>query len=433
MSKPFSNTTGELTESTQVQNEEASTKLIASLKGQTVTVPDLRPIFSGWPSGSNPNQAALAKLMVKWVISLLPWKYVTTQRFLTYDLPWFSALWWPRAELHELYILTCFIGWLFLWHDTVSEPLRARVYDSRTHAHDNRDYTLNSRAGAKNRRDHSENSTDYAKYGTDTKDFLRHCLQVFSEEKASKPSSLKEGIKTFWTNISTGRGLNNHYAVPKKLNSIIHGFESIGDHIRAVYTIEQRKTLLDEINKHIDSTIEMQVYRASHTVASVNSYWEMRMGSSVCGAATALLELANKIRVSFTIMEDDEVKILVEETNKIISMTNDLLSLQEFAQGSNSYIMNHVPLAFAEQGHKDVQLVIDQAVDFIRAAVERFDSTATWLLSGPRGDLTSQPHLRAFIQGCRENCTGNLEWSLATGRYGLQDVLQADGSLSFVL
>ena len=72
--------------------------------------------------------------------------------------------------------------------------------------------------------------------------------------------------------------------------------------------------------------------------------------------------------------------------------------------------MNHVALAFAEQEHKDLQLVIDQAVEFIKAAVERFDSTAAWLLSGPRDDLSSRAHLRAFVYGCRESCTGNLEW-----------------------
>ena len=146
-------------------------------------------------------------------------------------------MWWPRAELQELYILTCFIGWLFLWHDTVDEPLGARVYDSRARANYNRDHSKNSRAGAQNSRDHAVNSHDYAEYGKDTKEFLRHCLQVISHDKITKPRSIKEGIKTLWTNISTGRGLNNHYAVPKKLNSIIHQFEGIGDQIRAVYTI----------------------------------------------------------------------------------------------------------------------------------------------------------------------------------------------------
>ncbi|MCJ1414324.1 hypothetical protein MMC32_000650 [Xylographa parallela] len=361
-----------------------------------------------------------------------PWNYVTTQRFMTEDLPMFSALWWPRAELSELYILTCVVGWLFLWHDTVSEPQGARAYDSLAQPKNNRRHTGNSRSSAKVSRYEITDIRYYAKYGRNTKDFLRHCLQVISYEKAPKSSSVKEGIKVLWSNIATGRGLNNHYAVPKNLNSIIHRFESIGNQIRAVYTIEQRVTLLDEISKYIDSTIEMQMHQATRTIVSVKSYWKMRMGSSGYGAITGLLDLSNKLRLSFTIMEDDEISLLVEEANKIISMTNDLLSFQNFTQGSTSYIMNHVALAFAEQEHKDLQLVIDQAVEFIKAAVERFDSTAAWLLSGPRDDLSSRAHLRAFVYGCRESCTGNLEWGLFMGRYGQQNVQQADDSLKFV-
>ncbi|MCJ1437555.1 hypothetical protein MMC27_006942 [Xylographa pallens] len=445
MAKPISNKAGELTESTQAQNEDAPTKLIGSLKGQTVIIPSLRPLFLGWPSGHNPNRAALGTMMAEWISFMFPWKYVTTQRFMTKDLPMFSALWWPRADLPELYILTCVVGWLFLWHDTVSQPQGARAYDSLARPSDIRGHTANSRAGKKNSRDKTTDIDDYVKYGKDTKDFLRHCLQVINVKKAPK-TTVKESVKllwtdittgrsfnNLWTNITSGRGINNHYAVPKYLNSIVHRFESIGNQIRAVYTIDQRITLLDEISKYVDSTIEMQMHQASHTVVSVKSYWKMRMGSSGYGAITGLLDLANKLRLSFTIMEDDEIKMLVDEANKIISMTNDLLSFQDFTKGSTPYIMNHVALAFAEQENKDLQLVVDQAVEFIKTAVERFDSTAAWLLSGPRDDLSSQAHLRAFIDGCRESCTGNLEWGLFMGRYGQQNVQQADGSLKFVL
>ena len=73
--------------------------------------------------------------------------------------------------------------------------------------------------------------------------------------------------------------------------------------------------------------------------------------------------------------------------------------------------MNHVLLAFAEEGAKDIQHVVDEAVKSLRAAVERFDSTAAWLLSEPRDALTSHAHLCAFIHACRENCTGKLEWT----------------------
>ena len=34
-------------------------QLLASLKGQRIHIPNLRPIFSGWPARVNPNREAL--------------------------------------------------------------------------------------------------------------------------------------------------------------------------------------------------------------------------------------------------------------------------------------------------------------------------------------------------------------------------------------
>ena len=124
-------------------------------------------------------------------------------------MPSFGAMWWPRAELRELYTLTCFAGWLFLWNDAVDQPRGA----------------------------HATNYQDGEKHGKDAKDFLRHCLQLKSEEKVPKQSSIIESIKSLLSNISTGQGLNNHYAVPKTLDPITKSFETIGNQIRAAYTV----------------------------------------------------------------------------------------------------------------------------------------------------------------------------------------------------
>ena len=64
MTTSFSNKTGKLTEATQLQTDDEYSKLLANLKGQTVIVPDLRPMFSSWPTGRNPDQATLATMMV---------------------------------------------------------------------------------------------------------------------------------------------------------------------------------------------------------------------------------------------------------------------------------------------------------------------------------------------------------------------------------
>ena len=164
---------------------------------------------------------------------------------MTSSLPLHSTMLWPRAELEQLYILMLLIGWLFLWHDTV-ESLDARVYDSRALPTDSRDHSAYSRAGASDSRDHFNDSGDYAKYGQDSKDFLRHCLQIIYDDAVSKSFSVKDGIKTLWSSIRTGRGLNAHYDVPKKLNPIVHMFETIRNQIRTVYTTGKHIVLVFE-------------------------------------------------------------------------------------------------------------------------------------------------------------------------------------------
>jgi len=40
----------------------------------------------------------------------------------TADFALFGALWWPKANFHELKIVTSFSIWLFLWDDQLDEP-----------------------------------------------------------------------------------------------------------------------------------------------------------------------------------------------------------------------------------------------------------------------------------------------------------------------
>ena len=76
-----------------------------------------------------------------------------------------------------------------------------------------------------------------------------------------------------------------------------------------------------------------------------------------------------------------------------------------------------VPLLFHELG--DMNLVASTIVRDIEEAIRTFELTAEILLSKYAHDEKIASKLSAFIEQCKYNCTGNLHWSLRTGRYGI--------------
>lgn len=55
----------------------------------------------------------------------------------------------------------------------------------------------------------------------------------------------------------------------------------------------------------------------------------------------------------------------------------------------------------------------------VESSIKRFDDAAEKLLEKYEADGDIAQKLRAYIGVCRHNCTGNLCWSLCTGRYGV--------------
>ena len=58
-------------------------------------------------------------------------------------------------------------------------------------------------------------------------------------------------------------------------------------------------------------------------------------------------------------------------------------------------------------------------VDTIKNAVVKFDRTAELLRSNYAEGSEIERRLRTHIEAHQFNCTGNLFWSLRTGRYGV--------------
>jgi hypothetical protein len=58
-------------------------------------------------------------------------------------------------------------------------------------------------------------------------------------------------------------------------------------------------------------------------------------------------------------------------------------------------------------------------VEAIANAVQSFDYTAAFLLDKYSAKSSVKEGLKAFIEASQYNCTGNLQWRLRTGRYGV--------------
>ena len=105
-------------------------------------------------------------------------------------------------------------------------------------------------------------------------------------------------------------------------------------------------------------------------------------------------------------MDSPERQAIWDETNLIISVTNDILSLKkEIKQGCINTI-----ILLATASGKSVQDSIIEAVDVLRKSKARFDIAAESLVAihGNAENVVSQ--IRAFIEVCRSNRVGNLVW-----------------------
>ena len=86
-----------------------------------------------------------------------------------------------------------------------------------------------------------------------------------------------------------------------------------------------------------------------------------------------------------------------------------------------------VPILYHHYG--DMDMVVSKVVAMVEKEVQAFDRTAEKLLEKYIDDADISATLRALIDTCRYNCTGNLYWSLRTGRYGIGQQSMAEGTV----
>lgn len=196
---------------------------------------------------------------------------------------------------------------------------------------------------------------------------------------------------------------NGHF---RPQNHLVQSFDVIGSALRDCYDASQLRRFCDEIARFMKASEAEQRGRLSGEIPTIEEYWAFRQGTSAVYITSAAGEYSMAAHLPPEVMDSGAMRALWDETNIIISITNDLLSLRkEIRLGCIDSI---VPLTFAST--IDFQEAMSLSVAALRASKERFDKASKDLLAGIVETEELYKQVQVFIDVQRSNCVGNLVW-----------------------
>ncbi|KUJ16791.1 terpenoid synthase [Mollisia scopiformis] len=401
----------------------------------------MRPIYDKWSGKLNPHYHAMIPIVNEKLRSAAR-NEKEFARLKTADFALFGAMWWPTANFDELRILIFWAVWIFLWDDEADEPTGQCADDFET-AQNFRQETIQFVHGCL-KLDKTEKqrqglfyqlTKSFQVFGHQLEATFEYLLGLSSNNKINSAIAHKilRSLTVVGTRLKSSLtwilGFSASKSPPTASSPVIENFRVVGEALVRGYTVEQRQNFFEEMKLAISSTEAEQKPKLEGRLPTLEEYWSTRMGISAVGVCIALIELASGIRGPYETNREPSLKILCDETNIVIIIANDILSLKK--EMAKECADSLIPLSCLKNG--DVQSVLDQAHTDLLAAVARFEVEAEKVLSEPRQTRMSDEELRVFIDGCRQLWVGNFEWSLRTGRYGLQSIDKTNGSFSVVL
>ncbi|KAF2110741.1 isoprenoid synthase domain-containing protein [Lophiotrema nucula] len=341
-------------------------ELLNNLRGKTVRIPDLTSFFAHWPDPVNSDLDKLRKEIDEWLkpFDLSPKVLAALQKA---DFGYFGATWWPHARFERLKIVTYLIIWLFIWDDEI-DISDGSMYEDFSNAQLYREQTLA---------------------------FARYSLGFDNEE-------------------------------PEVENKIIRAFAPIGLALNDVYDTPHREMVYRELEFDITMAEKEQRLRLSQQVPTLEEFWQYRLGASAVYLCLVFQEFSREsTQFPMSFYEDEDVKLILLCTNRLISAVNDLLSLKkEIRKGA---VDSLVPI-LCYHG-REAQGAVDEVITMIKDDVRKLDEAAARLLTKYEDDEQMKSDVGNFINGCKSNAVGNLTWSLVTGRYGVSQAKNASGGL----
>ncbi|KAI1660872.1 terpenoid synthase [Daldinia decipiens] len=250
-----------------MQNYSEKELVAKRLKGQLLVIPDMRPIFSHWPSEQNEHYHTV-KVIIDKQIAEQPMEDEARTAFYNMNPSLIAARWWPRSSEENYRVLVDLIIWFAYWDD-LSESLAA---------------------------------------DPSTAENLRNATKILGRQSL--------GLATSEEDIDIS-------------NPLILDFRRIGGKIGAAYDEEQRKTFLAHFEKYIDSTRLEGEADLSETLPSLKRYWEVRILTSGMGILLGVTEFAAEVKLPRHIVSSAAYDSLWTTTVVISSIVNDLVSFKK--------------------------------------------------------------------------------------------------------
>lgn len=336
--------------------------VLSLLRGSRITIPHPQELLTGWPTAVNPGISRLES-DIKSRLKLIfpnPEDCERLRKMEAAEVAKFGASWWPYADYEELFIGTCLALWLFIWDD----------------------------------------ETDSLEFSDISGNFERSC-EFRKETIAYIEQSLSKKNSKPLSDVSDDR--------------IITNFRDVGKAIRASSADEKTEGFLGQLRFFVESCEEEQALQIDHGLPSIEQYLHRRMGTSAVGVCLAIQEYCFGMDLPDEVVKCEPMKKIWHETNMIISLMNDMLSIKK--EIDNSQIDSLIPLLFTKT--RSAQGALDEAAQMVKSAVDRFELAETEL----KALYATSPQILAnvtdFVDGCKYACTGNASWSLSSGRYKL--------------
>ncbi|KAK8012763.1 terpenoid synthase [Apiospora marii] len=313
-----------------------------ALAGQTLTLPNLRPLFQHWPQDVNPALGRLQQAVLGG-LEKFALKPQHRESLIDANVAHFTAHCWPDADFDTLN----FLAHLVLWAWVIEGYTDKLVAD------------------------------------------------------AAAAHSFRAEAKDVWSSML---GLTDHHG-PRDVSQeslqypLVASFKPIAARLCQMFDRESRQLLLDELFIYLGGTELEAKMRGTGKMPTFDRYMSMR--ASVNGSGFFL--------------------VVSGQTDR-----GKLMDKQETGEYLNSVILRAHDL-------DSVDASVAECVARVKGLVQDFDHQAKVILADTPATGNARSAAAGAIEAMRSFNVGSLEWSLHVKRYGLEDHMLPDGSISLKL
>ena len=352
-------------------------EILSDLHGQTVHIPDLRTLYTHWPSFVNTEQDAV-KSVVSNVLETHSMTTAVEMKLKRANLPLLIASWYPFSLADTLKEITYFVCWMYMVDDAIIDKVSWPGLD---------------------------NAAAFEAAYNNLMEFVYKSLKLDGDAEKAQPQSTIAAIDSF---------------------------RHIGEKLCEKYTVVQRWRFYDACKMTMEGYRTEQQLRVAGQLPTWDEYFSYREGSSCISMCVAMIELAINSHIPTEILQSEEMELLCRETTIGTWIVNDIVSAKkELGEG---FIENAVPLCAIETGK--AQDGMDRTVQVVKESTARFEELAgavekkfcaqdnvitngasntesDLLMTGEKGaagqESTSE-QVRKFVESCKCIIIGSLSW-----------------------